>query len=71
MSNLKRMVCRYMQIISLVIVVILLLISLVVQVLNEQRGARENADATFNQMKQLLEENQRDLNEVEEEYSQT
>lgn len=71
MSNLKRMVCRYMQIISLVIVVILLLISLVVQVLNEQRSARENAGATFSQMKQLLEENQRDLNNVKEEYSQT
>lgn len=71
MSNLKKMISRYMQFIALIIVLVTLVIAMGVQALGEQRKARESAIATFEQMEQILEENQKDLLEIKEEYSQT
>lgn len=69
--TLKRMISRYMQIISLMIVVVTMLIVVLIQFLNEQHRARESAELTFYQMEQVLIENQQELEEVEEEYRQT
>ncbi len=71
MPTLKKMISRYMYTITFFMVVAILLIVCSIQVLNEQRRARENAKTVLVQMTQLLEENQRDLEEIKEQYTQT
>lgn len=71
MQTLREMIGRYMQMIVLVIVVAILFVTIISEILLEQRYARETAERMFYQMEQVLEENQRDLAKVEEEYSQT
>ena len=71
MQTLKRMISRYMQSISWIVVVITLIISVVLQILNEQQWACESAERTFYQMEQVLEENQRELEDLEANYRKT
>ena len=58
MKNLKKMIRRYMQGVTLIIVGIILVFAFAVLILNEQWQARERAASMFVQIEQLLEENQ-------------
>ncbi len=71
MLNLKKMISRYMEKVAIIMFVLIVLAVFVFQALNEQRRTRENAVSRFSQMEQVLAENQRDLAEVQNEYSQT
>ena len=71
MQTLKQMIGKYMQIVSLVIVAFAVVISIVIQMLNEQHLARESAERTFYQIEQVLEDNQKDLESLKAEYKQT
>lgn len=71
MRTLRHMIGKYMQSVSLVIVVITLVVIVIIQMLNEQHLARESAGRTFYQMEQVLAENQRELDSLEAEYKQT
>lgn len=71
MQTLKKMITKYMRTISLGVVVVGLVAIMVMQMLNEQHQARESADRIFRQMEQVLEENQKELEMLEADYSQT
>lgn len=71
MRNLKKIIRRYMQMITWIWVDIMLVIIICFQIINEQRMANVSATRTLSQIEQLLEENQKELNELEEEYRQT
>lgn len=71
MRTLKKIISRYIQIISLFLIILLLLIMVSLQTLTEQKQACETATRTFEQMELILEENQKELTELETEYSQT
>ncbi len=71
MRNLKKMISRYMLLITIIIIVVILVVAYVVQILNAQLSAQDRATAVFVQIEQLLEENQQDLRETEEKYRQT
>jgi len=71
MPNIKTMVVRYLWKITLLMVAAILIAVFVIQILNGQRQAQENADAVFCQIEQILSENQNELMELKEEYSQT
>ncbi|MDE6846435.1 MAG: diguanylate cyclase [Lachnospiraceae bacterium] len=71
MRSLKEIISRYMKLITCVMVVIILIIITYVQITNEQRQAYESAVRTFQQIEQLLEENQEELEEIRKEYSET
>ena len=70
MKTIKHMIIRHMRTITLVMVVILIAIVVLAQSLNVQYQARERADVMFQQIEQLLNENQTELEQVKEEYSQ-
>lgn len=57
MHSLKKMIGRYMQFITICLVIIILVVVFVLQTLNEQRQARENAHGMIVQIEQILEEN--------------
>ena len=71
MPKLKKMISRYMQIITLIMIVVTLVVALQVQIKGEQRQAQENSNAMFYQIEQILEDNQRDLPELKGEYEET
>lgn len=71
MRPLKKMISRYMRLITCMLVAIILIIIVYIQITNEQRQAYENAVRTFQQIKQLLEQNQEEFEEVRKEYSET
>ncbi len=71
MQTLKKMISKYMRVLSFGVVVIGLLSIMVMQMLNEQHQARESANRIFRQMEQVLEENQKELEVLEADYSRT
>ncbi len=71
MKTLKKMISRYMQIISWALIAFILCVYVLLQLLNEQRWACETAERTFYQMEQVLSDNQKELESVEENYKQT
>lgn len=71
MLNIKKIVVRYLRRITLLMVAAILIVAFVAQILNEQRQARESSAAIFCQIEQILTENQNELIELKEEYSQT
>lgn len=71
MRPLKKMISRYMRLITCMLVAIILIIIAYIQITNEHRQAYEDAVRTFQQIKQLLEQNQEELEEVRKEYSET
>lgn len=71
MHSLKKIIGRYMQIITIIFVILIFIIITFVQILNSQRQAYESADRIFIQMEQVLEENQKELKEIVQEYSQS
>ena len=71
MRTLKKIISRYMQIITVILVAVMLMIIVGIQITNEQRRARESATRTFYQMEQVLAQNQQELTELKDEYKQT
>ena len=71
MPHIKRIVVKYLWRIAAIMVLTILAITVGLQILNEQRQARETAAARFYQIEQVLEENQEELEELTEEYRQT
>lgn len=71
MRTLKTMINRYMYHITWVLLIIILVIILYIQLINEQRRAYESATRTIYQIEQILAENQKELEEIKEQYKQT
>lgn len=71
MLSLKKMISRYMSWITCALAAIILIIIAYIQITNEHRQAYESAVRTFQQIEQLLEQNQEELEEVRKEYSET
>lgn len=71
MQNLKSKISRYMTIITAGIISVIIVVSFVVGLLNSQHEARNAAESMLIQIEQLLEENQKDLETVEQEYKQS
>lgn len=71
MQTLRHMISKYMQLITWMLVAVLLMIIVYIQLINEQRRAYDNSTRTFTQIEQVLEENQKELEEIRQEYRQT
>lgn len=71
MQTLKEIISRYIQSVTLFLVIVLLALILYIQINNEQKQAYETATETFYQIEQVLAENQEELNETRESYRQT
>lgn len=71
MKTLKKIIRSYMFRVTLSLVTIILFIVLLLQIFNERRRTYENAMETLQQIEQVLEENQKELDEIQEEYRQT
>lgn len=69
--NIKNKIVKYMKIVTVIMMIVMIGIAVLLQVLNVQRHARERANIMFRQIEQLLVENQEELAEVKDEYSQT
>ena len=61
MPKIKTKVYQYLWTIVCIMVVILIAISVLASVFNEQRQAVENAEATFQRIEQIMDENQREI----------
>lgn len=70
-KTLKKLISRYMYRVSGILVISILIILFIGQVLTEQKRACENATRTFTQIGQMLEKNQKELEETRAEYRQT
>ncbi len=71
MYTLQKIISRKIYQIIGIMVAVILVIVLYLEITNEKRLAQENATRTFLQMEQILEKNQRELEEIQEEYRQT
>lgn len=71
MRTLKKLISGYMYKITCIVVICILITLVYIQIITEQRQACENASRTFLQMESVLEENQRELAEIQEEYRET
>ncbi|MCI8281417.1 MAG: diguanylate cyclase [Lachnospiraceae bacterium] len=71
MKPLKKMIGRYMNVVTLILISFLTLVIVYVQIADTHRQAYNDAITTFQQMEQVLEQNNDELAEISEEYSQT
>lgn len=71
MRTLKNLIIRYMCRIMCVLAILILFMLVYIQVVTEQRGAREDAQRIFAQIESILEENQKEIAEIQAEYRQT
>lgn len=71
MMNLRKMIVKYLQKITFIMVIIILVVYVGIQFLNEQRRERESSNIIFKQIQHLLEKNSNEIRETEEEYSST
>lgn len=71
MRNLKKIIRRYMQMITFFMVVAMVIIIVGIQMVAEQKRAYESATQTLYQMEQVLAENRKELTRVESEYRHT
>ena len=71
MRTLQKIISRYMYKISAILVALLFVIVFFFEAANEQDLAYESSIRAFSQMEQVLEENQKELEAVQEEYRQT
>ena len=70
-KSLKNLISRYMYLITFFLVVIILVILICIQLLTEQRRAYLDATRTISQIESVLDENSKEISELEEEYKQT
>ncbi len=71
MHTLKKIISRYIYRTITIAVAVIMTVVFFIEAANEKKLAHENAIRTFSQMEQVLEENQKELDEVMEEYKQT
>ncbi len=71
MRTLRVIISRYMYRVSGILVVLILCLVLLAEVINERELACESAMGTFVQMEQVLDENQKELEAIQEAYMQT
>ncbi len=71
MKTLKRIISKYMYRITAISVIFILLIVLFVYLIAEQRQTYEHSIQTFELIKNRLNENEKELKKVQEEYKQT
>ncbi len=71
MKNLKRIILTNVQKLSIAMVVLILLLFASLQVLLAQHQAKDNAQAAFLQIEQILNENEAELAQVEADYRET
>ncbi len=71
MKTLKQSISRYMYKITLILVSIIFIFVLFIQILIEQKNATDTSIKVFQQIEQLLKENQKEINELQDEYKQT
>lgn len=71
MQSLRKMISRYLTIITAGIITVIIIVSFAVNMLSAQNEARSAAESVLIQIEQLLSENQKDLEKVEREYKQT
>ena len=71
MTTLKKMIRKYMSKITMMVSALILLCVLLIQLSNEQNRARDTAASMFQQMEQVLTENQADLKRVKNDYTET
>jgi len=69
--KIKKIVSKYMIAITLMLVVVILVFVTLSHILTEQRQAKERAQSVFLEVESILKENQKELEEVEKQYSQT
>lgn len=71
MNTLKTTIRKYMQLITLFSVAVILIMVTFILVMIEQNRAYETAVKTFSQIEQILAENQKELADAQQEYTQT
>ena len=71
MRTLRNIISRYMQVVTLLLVVLFLVAILFIQVVNEQRQAYMSAIETFFQIEQVLGENKEELADLKQVYRAT
>lgn len=71
MQTLRKIISRYMRCTTLLLTLMLLVLILGFQISQERNRACETATETFQQIEQLLEQNQEELAEIKESYRQT
>lgn len=71
MSNIKTVIVRYLRLSALIMVLLVILLAMFVQVFYEQKVTRTAAAGMFLQVKQLLEVNSRELEELKAKYSES
>ena len=71
MKSLDKIISRYMYRITAILVFFIVLMLFFVQLFTEQLRAVDDAHITLQQMTQLIDENQKELKKIEEEYYQT
>ncbi len=71
MKPLKTMISRYMNLVTWILISFLTIVIVGVQIADTHRQAYNDAITTFQQIEQVLEQNNAELAEISEEYSQT
>lgn len=71
MHTLKKIISHYMHMITCILVIFMLVIVIGIQISTEQKRAYEDAARTIRQIESVLGENQKELEEIKEEYRQT
>ncbi len=71
MKTLKEIIRKYIGYVSLIFVAIILVAIGRIEILNEQKRACDDSLQAFHQIEQKLEQNQKELEEIRQEYTQT
>lgn len=71
MKTLKEIIRKYIGFVSLIFVAIILVVIGRIEILNEQKRACDDSLQAFHQIEQKLEQNQKELEEIRQEYTQT
>ncbi len=71
MKPLKKIISRYMNLVTLILISFLTIVIVYVQLDDTHQQAYNDAIMTFQQIEQVLEQNNAELAETKEEYSQT
>ena len=71
MKTLKIIIIKYIGYVSLIFAAIILVVIGRIEILNEQKRACDDSIQAFCQIEQKLEQNQKELEEISQEYTQT
>lgn len=71
MLTIRRRLIKYTQKITLIMILIIIVVSTIVQIINEHNQQYESGKLAFEQIRHILQENQQELDKVQEEYRNT